>query len=67
MCLAIPGKIVKIEKDKAIVKYGKERRGAKILEKCEIGDYVIVQNGFTMLKVPEKEALKSLKVWSESK
>ena len=66
MCLAIPGKIIEIKDDVAIVEYGKEKREAKLLEKnLKVGDYVIVQNKFVMQKVPEKEALEALKLFSK--
>ena len=67
MCLAIPGKITKIEKDKAVVDYGTEKRTAKLVEKgFSIGDYVLVQTGLVVKKIPEKEALECIKEWDKS-
>jgi len=67
MCLAIPGKVIKINKENAIVDYLGEKREVNCsLVDCKIGDYVIVQNKFIMQKVPEKEALKSIKAWKEN-
>jgi len=66
MCLAIPGKITKIEKDKAVIDYGKEKRTAKLVEDgFSVGDYVLVQTGLVVKKIPEKEALESIKEWSK--
>ena len=46
MCLAIPGKIIKIENDNAIVDYISEKRIGKIVEGTyKVGDYVIIQGG----------------------
>ncbi len=61
MCLAYPGKIIKIKQDLAIVDYKTEQRTVKLLsEDFRIGDYVIVQAGIAVEKVPEKQALDAL-------
>jgi hydrogenase expression/formation protein HypC len=59
MCLAIPGKIVKIEEDRAVVEYyNGEKTNAKIVEgNYKEGDYVIVQAKLVVEKVPKKEAV----------
>lgn len=63
MCLAIPGKIVKIEGDNAIVDYVAEKRAAKIFSlDVSVGDYVIVQQKIVVQKILEKEALAALKL-----
>ena len=58
MCLTVPGKITKIEKEKVIVEYGPEisREANCSLIECKIGDYVIVQAGFVIEIVDEKKA-----------
>ncbi len=66
MCLAIPGKVIEINGDNVIIEYGEEKREANCsLVKCNIGEYVIIQAGFVMVKVPEEEALKSLEEWKK--
>jgi len=69
MCLAIPGKIVEIDKQKehAIVDYGKgTRRKANItLVDVKIGDYVLVHAGFAIQVLDEKEAKETLKLFRE--
>ena len=63
MCLAIPGRIVKISGEDAVVDYGAERREAKMISKdFKIGDYVIVQARTVMLKVPAEQAREALKL-----
>lgn len=67
MCLAIPGKIVKIDGDEAIIEYPGEQRAAKIVEgDFNIGDYVFVSAQIIVQKIPEKEALESLKGWEDA-
>ncbi|MFH1053775.1 MAG: HypC/HybG/HupF family hydrogenase formation chaperone [Candidatus Woesearchaeota archaeon] len=67
MCLLVPGKIVKIDGDRAVIDYGVEQRAGKIVEKgFELGDYVLVQGGIVMVKVDEKEALESLKLYKKA-
>ena len=63
MCLAIPGKVVNVEKDVAMVEYfGKPVRVNCTLMPCAPGDYVLVNGGFVIEKIPEHEALKTLAV-----
>ena len=67
MCLAIPGKIIQIENDTAIVDYGSEKREAKIFEgNFSIGDYVIVQSKLIIEKVPEDQAISWIKAFNEN-
>ena len=57
MCLAIPGKIVEIKGDVAIIDYDFEKREGKIMNLVpEVGDYVIVQAGFILDIVDKKKA-----------
>ena len=64
MCLAIPGKVIRLEKDMAIVDYSGEQREA-IFQGITLkkGDYVLVQQGIVIQKVSEKEALESISAW----
>jgi len=67
MCLAIPGKLVEIKGETAIVDYGKEKRQARLLNKdIKVGDYVVVQNQLILQSIPEKEAIGSIKLWKEA-
>ncbi|MEM4264081.1 MAG: HypC/HybG/HupF family hydrogenase formation chaperone [Candidatus Woesearchaeota archaeon] len=67
MCLAIPGKIIKIEGDNATIEYPGQTREAKIIEgKYSVGDYVFVSAKIIVQKIPEKEALESLKGWKDA-
>ena len=63
MCLAIPGKVEKIENNKIVIDYGIEKReaGTSLIEVKE-GDYVIVNAGFIIEKIPEKEAKQALEL-----
>ena len=66
MCLAIPGKILEIKEDKVIVEYPGENRevlnaGFDLSE----GEYVFVQAGIVIQKIPKDEAIESLKAWAE--
>ena len=69
MCLAVPGKIIEIEKDSehAIVDYGDgTKRKANIsLVEVKIGDYVLVHAGFAIEVLDEKEAQKTLDLFRE--
>ena len=68
MCLAVPGRIIKIENDQAIVDYGSEQRSGIILEddsEYKEGDYTIIQGGFLVAKIEEEEALRALSLYNE--
>lgn len=64
MCLAIPGKVISIQGDRATVDYGGTVTDANItLVTPNIGDYVIVHAGFAIEKLDVEEAERSLKEW----
>ena len=67
MCLSVPGKIIEIKKDVAVVDYGIEKRKGKIIEKSYgKGDYVIIQGGIVVQKVEKKEAEEALKMYRKA-
>lgn len=52
MCLAIPGRVLKVVKGVATVDYGGEEREARlVLDGITPGDFVIVQNKLVVEKV----------------
>ena len=69
VCLAIPGKIVEIDKNKehGIVDYGDgTKREANItLVEVRIGDYVLVHAGFAIQVLDEKDAKETLDLFRE--
>ena len=67
MCLAIPGKIISIDKKKehASIDYGDgTKRSANVsLVNVKIGDYVLVHAGFAIQVLDEKEAKETLSLF----
>jgi hydrogenase expression/formation protein HypC len=68
MCLAIPGKVIEISDDAALL-MGKVDFGGVRKEAClaytpdvRVGDYVIVHVGFAISRMDEAEALITLEV-----
>jgi hydrogenase expression/formation protein HypC len=68
MCLAIPGKIMSIEKDEDFPRLGRVNFSGIVKEvalayvpQAQVGDYVIVHVGFAISKVDESEAVKVFK------
>jgi hydrogenase expression/formation protein HypC len=62
MCLSVPGKIIKIKKNMAVVDVGGFLREISI-DLCpdvSIGEYVLIHTGFAIQKVDEKEAEETL-------
>jgi hydrogenase expression/formation protein HypC len=69
MCLAIPGKIIEIDKNKehAKIDYGDgTKRNANItLVDVKLGDYVLVHAGFAIEVLDENEARETLDLFRE--
>ena len=67
MCLSVPGKIIEIKKDVAVVDYGIEKRKGKIIEKnYSKGDYVIIQGGIVVQKIEKKGAEEALRMYKKA-
>ena len=67
MCLAVPGKIIEINKEKnqAVIDYGdgtKRKANISFLN-VSVNDYVLVHAGFAIQKVDPKEAQETLDVF----
>ena len=69
MCLAIPGKVISIDKKKeyATVDYGDgtKRKANVTLIEVKAGDYVLVHAGFAIQVLDEKEANETLDLFRE--
>ncbi len=66
MCLAIPGKVKKIEGKKAIVEYPDETREVLIGEEgVKVGDYVLVQMGIIIKILSSSEEAVLKKTWDK--
>jgi hydrogenase expression/formation protein HypC len=67
MCLAMPGKIIKIEGSLATISYPGQTRTATIIDgEYSIGDYVFVSAQIIVQKLKESEALATLKEWENA-
>lgn len=68
VCLAIPGKVLKIIDKKAIIEYNGEFRevGLAMLPDIAVGEWVLASAGMVMQRVSEDEALKTLALWDET-
>ncbi len=71
MCLSIPSKVVKIDKENnmaTVDTMGVQRDASLDLmqeEEIKIGDYVLLHIGFIMNKIDEEDALLSLETYRE--
>lgn len=65
MCLAIPGKIVKINKDMAVVDFsGVETKvGLHLVDSSKVGDWVISHAGMAIHKMTEEQAKEVFKAF----
>jgi hydrogenase assembly chaperone HypC/HupF len=63
MCFILPGKVISLKKNEAKVSYGRKKIKAKAnLIKVKKGDYVLVQSGFIIKKIPVNQAKAILKL-----
>lgn len=67
MCLAIPARVIHIDGDKAQVDFGEGvLRDVNItLVETKVGGYVLVHAGYAIETVEEKDAIETLRLWSE--
>jgi hydrogenase expression/formation protein HypC len=69
VCLAIPGKVVDIDKKReyATIDYGEgtKRKANITLVDVKIGDYVLVHAGFAIQILDEKDAHETLNLFRE--
>jgi len=67
MCVAVPGKIMSIKKDTAVISYmGLEREiDISLVPDVKVGDYVIVHAGFAIQIINHEEAIKTIELFDE--
>ncbi|MGE5682762.1 MAG: HypC/HybG/HupF family hydrogenase formation chaperone [Bacillota bacterium] len=73
MCLAVPGKIISIDRSVSEVIMAEVSFGGVIKQVClellpdaKTGDYVMVHVGYAISQVDEKEALETLRIVMEA-
>ncbi len=67
MCLSIPGKVISVDGDKAVVSVGgtQYETSLQLLEEVNVGDYVLMHTGFAIQKLSEEEAEETLRLFNE--
>ncbi|MFX0024140.1 MAG: HypC/HybG/HupF family hydrogenase formation chaperone [Candidatus Hermodarchaeota archaeon] len=67
MCLAIPGKILEINDNSALVDFDgiKQNVIVALIQNPEIGKYVIVHAGYAIEMINEEEAKVAIEQWKE--
>jgi hydrogenase expression/formation protein HypC len=66
MCLAIPGKIVKIDGDVADIDFGGVIRQANVtMVEAKVGEWAVIHAGFAIEIMDEEEAQETIKLWNE--
>lgn len=67
MCLAVPGKVIEIKNEMAVVDFGGIKRDVSVMliEDIKSGDYVLVHAGFAIQKLDQKEAKKTLDIFEK--
>jgi len=63
MCIATPGKVIQIKNERVIVDHETGMIEAiNATEDLKLGDYVLVQRGYVLEKVPEIQAKRALEI-----
>ena len=67
MCLAIPGKILEINGNSALVDFDgiKQNVIIALIQNPEVGKYVIIHAGYAIEQINEQEAMESIEQWKE--
>jgi len=67
MCLAIPGKILEVKGNSALVDFDgiKQNVIIALIQNPEVGKYVIVHAGYAIEQINEQEALDAINQWKE--
>ncbi|AGK95147.1 HypC/HybG/HupF family hydrogenase formation chaperone [Clostridium pasteurianum] len=67
MCLAVPGKVLKIDNYKGVVEIGNMKREVfmHLIPDIKVGQYVLVHAGCAIETIDEEEAAKTLEIIKE--
>jgi hydrogenase expression/formation protein HypC len=67
MCLAVPGKVLKIDNNKGVVEVGNLRREVfmHFIPDIRVGQYVLIHAGCAIETIDEKEAKETLELIKE--
>ena len=67
MCLAIPGKILEINENSALVDFDgiKQNVIIALIQNPEVGKYVIIHAGYAIEMINEQEAMEAIEQWKE--
>ncbi len=70
MCLALPAKIISIDKttDMAIVAVGdvKKEISLALVEDASVNDFVLIHVGYALNKISQQEAERTLQIFAEA-
>ncbi|RLF10877.1 MAG: HypC/HybG/HupF family hydrogenase formation chaperone [Thermoprotei archaeon] len=68
MCLAVPGRVVEVRGDRALVDFGGVKREVVLTllsENVEVGSYVLVHTGYAIQVLSQEEAEETLRLWRD--
>ena len=67
MCLAVPGRIIELNGEKAVIDFDGIRRSVvvSLLQEPRVGEYVIVHAGFAISRLDVEEAERTYQLLAE--
>ncbi|WP_432409225.1 HypC/HybG/HupF family hydrogenase formation chaperone [Wukongibacter sp. M2B1] len=65
MCIAVPVVVVEVYKNQALVSFGgvKTKVNTSLVDRLELGDYVLIHVGCAIEKIDREEAERTLEVF----
>lgn len=69
MCVAVPGKVISIDKGLGKVDFlGAIREiSVELIEEVSIGDYIIAHAGYAVERIKDEDAVETIKLFEELK
>jgi hydrogenase expression/formation protein HypC len=66
MCLTVPGKVIELEGNSALVSFGEAKEGALNLANARKGEFLLVRNKAVIERLSREEEMETAKALSES-
>lgn len=65
MCVAIPGRVIELYEDEALVEFieNKKRVNTTLIKDVKIGDYLLIHVGVAIEKIDKEEGEKTVEIF----
>ena len=65
MCVAVPGKVIKVYEDEALVEFieSKKKVNIALINDVKVGDYLLIHVGIAIEKIDKDEGEKTVEIF----